>query len=450
MYDAFISYSHARDRKIASAVQSVIQTLAKPWWTVRAARVFRDDTSLSAAPGLSSALDKALASSRYLVLFASPQSAGSKWCGHEVKTWLDTKGSETLLIALTEGELCWDNQAIDFVWGPETPLPPVMRGRLRAEPLWVDLRAFRDGGEKVSRNNQVFLAAGAALAAPIRGIAREDLLSEEVANQRRNLLWVRAAAATLALLAGLAAWQAVEATLSRDLARSQRDRAQRVLDQISASANARVASMAERARQAARTRQEIVDAAARGALRPKSFGDPMSVMAQVDELLDLGLRYLAREDAAAALKASEAAQAKLRATNATQNGSPETRLARARSHELAGVALARLGRPEDASRELALGLELIGGLAENAPDNVLLQARWSTALQSMGDIDVKLQRWDDAEQRYGKALALRAKAAQGDDASIEARQSLAASHNRIANLELERSRHGAALAANSR
>jgi hypothetical protein len=115
MYDAFISYSHAKDGKIAAGVQSIIQTLAKPWWQLRAARVFRDYTSLSAAPGLSSALEAALTSSRYLVLFASPQSAASKWCGHEVQTWLDTKGSDTLLIALTEGELIWDNQSLDFV-----------------------------------------------------------------------------------------------------------------------------------------------------------------------------------------------------------------------------------------------------------------------------------------------------------------------------------------------
>jgi hypothetical protein len=32
MYDAFISYSHAKDRPIAAALQSAIQTLGKPWW----------------------------------------------------------------------------------------------------------------------------------------------------------------------------------------------------------------------------------------------------------------------------------------------------------------------------------------------------------------------------------------------------------------------------------
>jgi hypothetical protein len=42
-YDAFISYSHAKDKPIASALQSVVQKLGKPWYRRRALRVFRDD-----------------------------------------------------------------------------------------------------------------------------------------------------------------------------------------------------------------------------------------------------------------------------------------------------------------------------------------------------------------------------------------------------------------------
>jgi hypothetical protein len=32
-YDAFISYSHAKDKLIAAALQSVVQKLGKPWYT---------------------------------------------------------------------------------------------------------------------------------------------------------------------------------------------------------------------------------------------------------------------------------------------------------------------------------------------------------------------------------------------------------------------------------
>ena len=55
LYDAFVSYSHAKDKPIAAALQSVVQKLGKPWYKRRALRVYRDDTSL-ARPAASSSL----------------------------------------------------------------------------------------------------------------------------------------------------------------------------------------------------------------------------------------------------------------------------------------------------------------------------------------------------------------------------------------------------------
>src|SRR5215204_6453085 len=113
-YDAFISYSHAKDKSVAAALQSVVQRLGKPWYRRRALRVFRDDTSLSATPSLWPAIEQALAQSRYLILLASPEAAASPWVGKEVAYWLDHKGADTLLIAFTDGTLAWDNAAGDF------------------------------------------------------------------------------------------------------------------------------------------------------------------------------------------------------------------------------------------------------------------------------------------------------------------------------------------------
>ncbi len=75
LYDAFISYSHAKDKPIASSLQSVIQRLGKPWYKRRALRIFRDDTSLSATPHLWPTIEIGLSESRYLVLMASGESA---------------------------------------------------------------------------------------------------------------------------------------------------------------------------------------------------------------------------------------------------------------------------------------------------------------------------------------------------------------------------------------
>jgi hypothetical protein len=103
LYDAFISYSHAKDKPTAAALQSVVQKLGKPWYRRRALRVFRDDTSLSATPHLWPTIEKALEQSRFLILLASPEAATSHWVGKEIAYWLEHKSAETLLIALTQG-----------------------------------------------------------------------------------------------------------------------------------------------------------------------------------------------------------------------------------------------------------------------------------------------------------------------------------------------------------
>src|SRR5262245_56899399 len=129
LYDAFISYSHAKDKPIAAALQAAVQKLGKPWYRRRALWVFRDDTSLSATPSLWPAIEQALGQSRFLILLASPEAAASPWVGKEVAYWLEHKSAETLLVAVTEGTLAWDNAAGDFVRHDGMPLPAVLAGR---------------------------------------------------------------------------------------------------------------------------------------------------------------------------------------------------------------------------------------------------------------------------------------------------------------------------------
>jgi hypothetical protein len=146
-YDAFVSYSHAKDKPVAAALQSVMQRLGNPWYRRRALRVFRDDTSLSATPSLWPSIEAALGDSRFLVLLASPEAAASPWVNKEVQWWLDHKSADTLLIAATDGELSWDNTTGDFAARDKISLPPVLAGRFASEPKWVDLRTYRDGAD---------------------------------------------------------------------------------------------------------------------------------------------------------------------------------------------------------------------------------------------------------------------------------------------------------------
>jgi hypothetical protein len=113
-YDAFISYSHAADGKLAPSLQRALQQLAKPWYKLRTLHVFRDETDLSAAPEGWPNIEAALNTSDYFLLLASRESARSKWVKREVEQWIGAGREDKLLIVLTDGEIVWDDRRKDF------------------------------------------------------------------------------------------------------------------------------------------------------------------------------------------------------------------------------------------------------------------------------------------------------------------------------------------------
>src|SRR3954468_14796270 len=115
-YKAFISYSHAADDQLAPALQSALHKFAKPFYRLRAIRIFRDKTSLHLTPELWPMIQAALQQSEYFILLASPDAAQSHWVQMEVGEWLKLKNGsvERLLIVQTEGEIGWDDAANDF------------------------------------------------------------------------------------------------------------------------------------------------------------------------------------------------------------------------------------------------------------------------------------------------------------------------------------------------
>ena len=224
-YDAFISYSHARDKPVAEALQSIVQKLGKPWYSRRALRLFRDDASLAATPHLWPSIERALGKSRFLILIAAPEAAASPWVNKEVAWWLDNNSISTVLVALSDGELSWSGTICDFLWSPAFPLPPALKGRFTDEPRWIDLRCYRTGA---LTSDPKFAELAADFAATIRGIPKEDLLSQEVLQQRRALRLAQLAVAALVLLLILAGALWLEALHQRNVAVS-RERAQTAL-----------------------------------------------------------------------------------------------------------------------------------------------------------------------------------------------------------------------------
>jgi WD40 repeat protein len=223
-YDAFISYSHAADGLVAPALQAGLQAVGKPWYRRRALRAFRDVTSLSATPELWPTIERALERSRYFILLASPSSARSAWVEQEVRWWRERRADDTLLIVVTDGELGWDVAAGDF--SGSSVVPSTARGWFEDEPLWVDLRWATDQ-EQLSTRNPRFLSDVASLAAPIRGIDKDELVGEDVRQHRRTIRLARGAAAMLAALTIAAIASAIFAENQRRVADTERREAQR-------------------------------------------------------------------------------------------------------------------------------------------------------------------------------------------------------------------------------
>ena len=223
-HDAFLSYSQSADGRLAPALETGLERLAKPLFRLRAIDVFRDKTGLSASPGLWSGIVEHLERSRWLVFLASPQAALSPWCTKELLWWLDRHCTQRLLIVLTAGTLVWDATGNDLDWAHTNALPQAARGRFAEEPLYVDLRWAQSEtlvGHRDPRLRPLLLD----LAAPIRGIPKDTLDGDDVRQQRRTRQIAAVAVAGIVTAAGLAVWQAVEATRQRDEANRLRDSA---------------------------------------------------------------------------------------------------------------------------------------------------------------------------------------------------------------------------------
>ena len=223
VYDGFISYSHAADDRLAPALQRGLQRLAKPWNSRRALRIFRDETGLSTNPHLWSAIEGSLDESEWFVLLASPEAAASEWVNKEISHWLATKSVDRILPVVTDGTWDWDPVAANFTVG-SSAVPEALRGALAAEPRHLDLRWARSETDLDLRNSR-FRSAVADLAAPMHGVAKDELEGEDIRQHKRARRLARAGVTALVLLVVTSVVLGVLARTSRDQAVVSRNRA---------------------------------------------------------------------------------------------------------------------------------------------------------------------------------------------------------------------------------
>jgi WD40 repeat protein len=215
-YDAFMSYSHAHDGRLAPLFQREVERFAKRWNQSRALRVFRDDANLVASAALWPSIVAAMSSSRWFVLMASPDAARSPWVDAEVAWWLENRSIDTLLIVVTAGDVVWGPGGVDRT--ASTALPPSLVAALRVEPRWVDLRALVTA-EEIDWADPRLRDRVADVAGAIHGVSKDAVVGEHVRQHRRTMRLARGGATALAVLlvaalvaAVVAVWQGTEAT----------------------------------------------------------------------------------------------------------------------------------------------------------------------------------------------------------------------------------------------
>jgi tetratricopeptide (TPR) repeat protein len=426
-YDAFISYSHALDKPVAAALQTAVQRLGKPWYRRRALRVFRDDTSLSATPTLWPSIEHALARSRFLILLASPQSAASQWVGKEVAYWLANKSVDTFLLAVTDGEVVWDDKVSDFVWTAATPLPVALKERFSAEPKWVDLRDFRTSAPVKSDK---FLDLAADLAAAIRGIPKEDLLSQEVRQQRRALTLAWSAVAALLVLAGAAGWQ-------WRVAQAQRTKAENALATAAGTADRLVYDLALDLRNRRGMPVDLVlNILDRAVAMQSQLANAQETTPELRRLEATAMGELATTliDQGARTSAKSAAERSLTVVENLVKSDPANKVYQrdlSIAFNKAGDAAVALGEVLAAAGFFQRAREVIEALVKASPQDDQLQDDLAACLARVGAAQVAAGKRAEALSTFQEAVAILEKLAVGEPNNATWKYNLSSAYNRV-------------------
>ncbi|MEV0708363.1 TIR domain-containing protein [Nocardia aurea] len=221
-YDAFISYTHF-DRPVAAGIQKGLHRIGRRMGRLRALRVFRDATDLTANPDLWGDVTSAMIHARYLIVVVSPAAVASGWVNKEVSHWLQRHGPDRLLFVVADGHLTWDEEGKRFDPLRSDAALPVLTepGALVTEPFYVDVSEDAPWDPRAP----MFREKVTDLAAPIHGKPKYDLAGEDLRELRRFRRLRRAVIVGLVVLTVLAITAAMVAFAQREDALRKRDRA---------------------------------------------------------------------------------------------------------------------------------------------------------------------------------------------------------------------------------
>jgi hypothetical protein len=141
----------------------------------------------------------------------------------ELEFWIAHRGVEQLLLVVAGGELVWDEAAGRFDPVRSSAAPPALTQTyvFTTQPLFVEL------GDDIrpELSDAAFRDRVTTIAAPIHGVPKEALASEDRRELRRYRRWRRAAFISLVLLLIAVGIAALVAVAQRNEAERQRDEA---------------------------------------------------------------------------------------------------------------------------------------------------------------------------------------------------------------------------------
>lgn len=160
-------------------------------------RIFRDQEELEITSDLSRRIEDALEASEYLIVICSPEYNESRWCLHELETFIRMRGRDHVLCVLSEGEppsvfpelLLHDSEEVSGEDGTKVTVEKEI------EPLACDYR----GDFKAARRTEL-----PRLAAVLLGCRYDELVMRRERYRRKRL--VTAFSLTTVLAAAAISW----------------------------------------------------------------------------------------------------------------------------------------------------------------------------------------------------------------------------------------------------
>lgn len=359
-YDYFISYSHGDGLRFPRHLKGRLEKAGF--------RVFLDQTEYVAGEDLRRETRRQVHKSRKLVIVGRPAALKSAWVKREVDVAL-ADGKIPIIINI--------NEAV------ERAPDDAQLATLARESHWLRLNERLDDPDGEPTDH--------AVSELVRAF---DHTRQDVKRQRI----LAASAVVFALTAGLATWQAVEAIRARRIAEAQRDRAQRVLDQVVGTANRRVQALSTRV-----VKQEEIRRVGSITQAPGP-GATSSALEQATALLAASTRLLSRSDFNGSRALIDDTIGILEGSNATP-AVPQWQLARFKAyHQLAEVA-ARLGDADAAVAAIGKGIALSEERLREDPAALEWRQRRAILLQKLGQVLLKRGALVDAERSFSDAIA---------------------------------------------